>query len=106
MSEINTDVPRVQDATTPAVYNVTMTNANTEYSQALPANCRKFLINTRDRSAFRLAFKAGKVAAPTAPWIDWAAGESYYEDHIKAGSLTLYFASASAGKIAQIIAWS
>ena len=93
-------------ATTPAIYNVTMTLADTEYSQALPANTKKFLIHTRDGTAFRLAFVTGKVATPTAPYFTILANDSYYEDLIQPTTLTLYFGCASAGKIIELIVWS
>ncbi|MBS7627148.1 hypothetical protein KEJ51_09005 [Candidatus Bathyarchaeota archaeon] len=93
-------------STTPAIYNVTMTNANTEYSQALPSNCKKFLIHTRDGTSFRLAFTSGKVAGPTEPYFTVPSGQAYYEDFIEPTSLTLYFACESAGKIVEIISWS
>jgi len=95
----------VRHARTPAIYNVTMTNANTEYNQALPSDTKKFLIHTRDGTSFRLAFVTGKVATPTAPYFTVLTGDVYYEDMIEPVSLTLYFACASAGKIIEIIAW-
>lgn len=93
-------------ATTPTIYNETMTNANAEYSQALPANTKKFLVATRDRTAFRLAFVTGKVATPTAPYMDVVANETYFEDMVSLAAQTVYFASASTGKIIEIIAWT
>jgi len=93
-------------ALTPAIYNVTMTNADTEYSQALPANCKKFNIKTLDGSAFRLAYVTGKVATPTAPYQSIDLGGSKSEDGLNLASQTLYFACSSAGKIAVIEAWS
>lgn len=92
---------------TPTVYNVTMTDADTEYSQALPANCRYFTISCQDGTAMRLAFVAGKVATPTAPYIALLANQAYNSpEKLQAGSLTLYFACDSALKVCQIIAWS
>jgi hypothetical protein len=93
-------------SSSPAIYNVTMTNADTEYSQALPSNCKKFLIHTRDGTAFRLAFTSGKVAGPTEPYFTVPTGQAYYEDFIEPSSLTLYFACGTAGKTVEIIAWS
>lgn len=100
------DIDPLSAADTPAIYNVTMTSADTEYSQALPSNCKKFLIHTRDGTAFRLAFVTGKVAAPTAPYFTVPANQSYNEDLIQPSAQTLYFGCASAGKIIEIIAWS
>jgi hypothetical protein len=97
---------RLPKATTPTIYNVTMTNANTEYSQALPSNTKKFLIQTRDGTAFRFAYVTGKVATPTAPWLTVPANSVYYEDMIEEATQTLYFACASAGKIIEIVTWA
>ena len=98
-------------ARVPTIYNVTMTVANTEYSQALPLHTKKYLIHTRDESLFRLAFVTGKVAGSTAPFFTVLASSRYYEDMINneypaASLLTLYFASPDAGKIIEIIAWT
>jgi len=116
-NEVHTEIDGLEDvagnqvnpasmAGTPAIYNVTMTNANTEYNQALPANCKKFLIHTRDGTSFRLAFVTGKVATPTEPYFTIPASVPYWEDLIQPGSATLYFACAVAGKVVEIIAWS
>ncbi len=101
-----TDIDPLSSADTPAIYNVTMTLADTEYSQALPSNCKKFLIHTRDGTAFRLAFVTGKVATPTAPYFTVPSANSYNEDLIQPSTLTLYFGCAEAGKVIEIIAWT
>lgn len=92
-------------AETPTIFNVTMANANTEYSQALPSDTRRFSIKTRDGTAFRLAFETGKVATPTAPYLTIPANSEYYEDDLRTGG-TLYFACGTAGKVVEIIAWN
>ena len=92
-------------ATTPAIYNVTMTLADTEYSQALPAQTKKFTIHTRDGTAFRLAYVTGKVAAPTEPYFTIPTNGIKSEDYLTT-SVTLYFACAAAGKIVEIEAWT
>ena len=90
---------------TPTLYNITLTDANTEYSQALSANTKKFSIHLRDFTAFRFAYASGKVAAPTAPYLTVPAGGEKSEELIQPASLTLYFASSDAGKIAEIEEW-
>lgn len=92
-------------ATTPAVYNVTMTNADTEYSQALPSGCRKFTVHCRDGTEFRLAFVTGKVATPTAPYLTVPENACYWEDNVKSSG-TIYVACDTAGKVVEIVAWS
>jgi hypothetical protein len=91
---------------TPTIYNVTMTNADTEYSQLLPANTKRFSIKTRDGTAFRTAFVTGKVAAPTAPYQTVPANWHYWEDLLYVTGLTLYFGCGVAGKIVEITVWT
>jgi len=88
---------------TPAVYNVTMTNAATEYSQALPANTRKLMIKCRGSYAIRVCFASGESGTK---YVTVLANQSYWEDGIKATSLTLYFQCDTAGQVAEIVAWS
>ena len=97
------DVPTA----TPTVYNVTLTSADTEYSQAMPANCRRIEFQCRTENTMRFAFVTGKVATPTAPYMTLKAGD-YYESGMiyqAAAPSTLYLASPTAGVIAEVIAW-
>ena len=108
--DIGTELPKkVNKATTPVIYNVAITNGSAEYSQALPANTKKFMIHTRDGTAFRVAFVTGRVATPTEPYFSVLANQNYYEDFIEPASLTLYFACAGGAginKSAEIVVWS
>jgi len=93
----------------PKIYNVTMTEADTEYSQALRRGCLTFLIHTRDESSFRLAFEKGKVAIPVEPYFTIPAESGYSEFEVmneEQDLLTLYFASDSTGKVIEIIEWT
>jgi hypothetical protein len=103
-------LPAAQDkASTPTIYNVTLTTANTEYSQALPANTKAFTLSIMDGSGtdnYRVAYVTGKVATPTAPYLKFTQDIQYYEDSLYSSSLTLYIASSVAGKIAQLVVWS
>ena len=95
----------------PAIANVTMVLANTEYSVQMPRIVKKFLIHTRDESIFRLAFVTGLVAAPVEPYLTILAGKVYYEDHVNLRVATadwdgtLYFASPNAGRIVEVLYW-
>jgi len=93
-------------ATTPVIYNVTITTLDTEYSQALPANTKKFRIHLQDFATFRLAYVTGKVATPSAPYETIPANSEKYEDGLSLAALTLYFASPVSTKIAEIEVWS
>jgi len=92
---------------TPVTYNVTLTVADTEYSQAMPANCRAFEFQARTDVAIRAAFVTGHVAGPAAPWITLKAGDYYYSFDLnqEAAPSTLYLGSAIPGTIVEIIAW-
>lgn len=94
-------------ATTPAIYNIEMTLADTEYSQALPANTK--ILEFREQSTgfvTRYAFAAGKVAAPTAPYRTLDVGEVKTLDGLNLAAATLYFACSTAGKVMEIEAWT
>jgi len=93
----------IEKATTPAIYNVTCTTANTEYSQALPANARKFLIKPRGTGDLKVCFTSG---ASGTTYATVKSGASYYEDLIQPSALTFYFQSPTAGEVAEIVAWS
>jgi len=92
--------------TTYTGYNVTMTDADHEYSQAIAGTVRAYEIATRDRTAFRFSFATGKVATPTAPYKTIAAKEVYWKEGVKMTDPTFYFASASAGKVIELDVWT
>jgi hypothetical protein len=95
--------------TTPAIYNVSLASAATEYSQALPSGTKRFSVSIQDGSVvnnFRVAFVTGKVATPTAPYIKRPCNVEYFEDGINLTGATLYLAGSNAGDVAQVIAWT
>jgi len=83
-------------------YNVIMTSANTEYSQELPDNTKKFLIQCREASDVKVSTTEGESGTN---YLTLRSGLSYYEDFIRPQSLTLYFQCVDPGKTAEIIAW-
>jgi len=94
--------------TTPTVYNVTCTVADTEYSQALPANCRGFDFQARTEAVLRFAFVTGKVATPVAPYMTLKAGDCYTSPSMMqaAAPSTLFVASPTAGTVVELLAWT
>ena len=94
--------------TAPTSYNITCTDADTEYSQALPTNCRFFEFQCRTENATRYAFETGKVATPTAPYHTLKAGDYYNSPQIAqaAAPSTLYVASATAGVVIELLVWT
>lgn len=93
--------------TTPTLYAITCTLADTEYSQALPASTRALIFNARNPAhAIRYAFATGKVALPTDPYHTLLAGYVYDKENLKLAATTLYVASSTAGAVAEVEAWS
>jgi hypothetical protein len=98
-------------ATACTLYHVTLTSADTEYSQALPAACRHVsvrIMDGADTDTFRLAWVTGKVATPTAPYLKFSQAEEYVtpSTNINIASGTIYIASSAASKTAIIEAWA
>ena len=102
----NVDVVTMPNVPTavPTIYNTTMTNADTEYSQAL-TGVHKLAVNVRGGVAdnsFRLAFVTGKVATPTAPYLSIPANQQYLLDNVNIANMTIYIAGSVAGMIVEI----
>lgn len=90
-------------STTSAIYNVTMTTANTEYSQALPSQTKKFTVKCRGKYDVKLAFTA---EASGTTYITIPSGLCYWDDLIRDAVLTLYFQCATAAQVVEIVAWN
>lgn len=93
---------------TPTVYNITLAVANTEYSQVMPADCTGFEFQARTDAVVRFAFVTGKVATPTPPYMTLGSGGNFFSPMINQVGTpsTIYLASATAGTVVEIIAWS
>jgi hypothetical protein len=92
---------------TPTLYNVTCTNANTEYSQAITNGTKHLSIRCRTGDVLRLAFVTGKVATPTAPYITIPAGASWESPpDLDTTGATIFLASPTAGVVAEVEEWT
>jgi len=90
----------------PTLYHKTLTSADTEYSQELPANTTSVEVRLQDSTAFRLAWVTGKVATPTAPYLTVPAGHKYTRDGMDGGyTYTVYLATDGTSKTAEIETW-
>ncbi len=89
------------------IYNITCTLADTEYSQALPPNCRSLAMQARTAVDVRVAFVTGKVATPVAPYLLLRAGQQLVIDnlHLPDGA-AVYVGTASSGTVVEIVAGS
>lgn len=101
--DIITEIQKLPNKSlTPIVYNITLTDSNTEYSQALPANTKDFRWRCRTLFDVRYAWETAKVATPTAPYLTLPGGSDYYSDGNDLSSKTLYFASSEAGVVIEM----
>ena len=92
--------------TTATPYSVTLTVADTEYSQALPANTRYFEFQARTAADVRWAFVTGKVAGPVEPYRTLKSGNNYYSPDVDLTGITLYLGSAVALTVVELLVWS
>lgn len=96
----------MSEVLTPTLLQVTLTNANTEYSVVIPDGCKHFTVSCSTSAIFRLAFVTGKVATPTAPVFFVPAGIVYDSPQkMSFAGGTLYLAGG-AGLIISVIAWT
>jgi hypothetical protein len=104
---LDADVTR-SDVTraTPTAYNLTLTNADTEYHQDLSAHCRGFEFQCRTETTIRFAFVTDVVHDSASPYMTLKAGDWYSSPDLHiVGASILYFASATAGVVMEIIEW-
>lgn len=88
--------------TTPTIINLNIINSGTEYSQALPANTKTFLIKSRNKGQVRLAYALGGT---NTAYLTIPAGSSF-EDSQFYTAATLYLQSTKSGDIIEIVAYS
>jgi hypothetical protein len=90
----------------PTILNVTLTNANTQYSVTIPGGTKHFSVQCRTAFDVRFAFVTGKVNGPTAPYATIKSGGAYTAPE-KLGYLggELYLASAEAGVAVEVVCW-
>ena len=102
-------MPRSSETLDASIGNVTLTLADTEYSQALPAGTRYVSLQCRTAFDVRFAFVTGKVATPTAPYATIKSGGSYSTPEkvaVGPNSRTIFLASAQAGVVVEIVYWA
>ena len=88
----------------PAIYNLTLTAANTEYTQVI-TNIHTLKFQCRTSDVVRYAYVADKVAGSTAPYMTLKANQVFSQYNVSVSSMTLYFASGDAGVVMEITKW-
>ncbi len=88
----------------PTVYNITLTVADTQYSQSF-TNVKSLWFQCRTAVDIRYAFIPNKVATPSAPYMTLKSGQVFEEYNINISSFTVYFAGDTGGEIVEIEKW-
>jgi hypothetical protein len=104
MNDLSNPVPVVITSggsfdTTPTIFNVPCAVAGQEYSQALPANCRRFIMKARKNSKVDFAYVTAATEVLTLN-----SGFSF-EDNSTYLNGTLYFKCSKADEIVEIVAY-
>lgn len=87
----------------PTIYNLTLTSADTEYSQSLPEYVTKIMIKARSTtSTIKLAWVSGQSGST---YITIPANQTYWDDYVGA-SLTAFVQSSTAGEVVEFQVWS
>lgn len=94
--------PSVNFDSTPTIYNLAIADADTEQSQALPANTKDLMIKTRGQALLKIAFVSGQSGTN---YITIPANAVFHTTQVFE-NLVVYFQSPSSGDIVEILAFS
>lgn len=85
------------------IYNVTLTTAETEYSQALPTNTRKVIIKGRGNAGadIKVTFASG-----ASDYFTISAGGVFSLDMVYLTGVTIYLKGTVSGEIAEILTFN
>jgi hypothetical protein len=94
---------KLLSATSPAIYNLAMPLANTEYSQVISSGTKQLLVRMRSTARAKLAFISGDSSVL---YITIEAGAVYFDNQLDLSGTTIYLQSAAAGQVAEILEWT
>ena len=88
----------------PIIYNLTMTDADTEYSYTFPNNTKQIEFRCRGNVDIIWGYTEGSVdtASPPGPYRTLKAGQTKGIERLKLVGFILYFACASSGQVVEI----
>lgn len=99
-STVTTTPGTSERATNPQTVEVNMPTPNTEYSFALPAGCKQFMIRTANGNRFSYSYvAAGSANGFPVPW------QCFYSESDLLTSSVLYFQSPVA-EVMKITVWT
>lgn len=86
----------------PAIQNVTLTTAGTEYSIVIPADTKRFTIKSRQDSILKLSYTSGDTGIN---YFTIGYGVCYTEVNLDGSGLTLYLQSNKNGTVIEVLSW-
>lgn len=98
----------MEEVLIPYPINLELTDADTEYSVTLPANCKFFTMQCRDGTEIRYSWTTGKVATSVPNFMtsrENAAVSAPNKIDVHSAFRTVYFACGSAAKVVEILAY-
>jgi len=87
------------------LFNITLTLADTEYSQLIPSGVKELRFRCRTLHDVRYGWESGVVATPTEPYCTLPSGHDYASDKNDLTGKTLYIASSTAGVVVELEVW-
>lgn len=87
----------------PTIYNLSAPAANTEVSQALPANTKKLLIRCRGNARVQFTFTSGQSGTN---FVTISSGSMYAQDLLLLNSITLYLQTNLPSQTVEILVWT
>ena len=90
------------EATSAEIINLSTPLANTEYSQLLPLNTKKFSLRVRGIATTRVAWVSGETATN---YFTIPPGCTMSEDLVKLDTITVYLRTDKPSQIIEIQAW-
>lgn len=104
MANLNTTVrARIVQAKEPAIYNLSMPLAGTEYSQIISANAKQIMVRMRVKGRAQIAFTSGNSGTI---FFTLEPGCVYSQENLDLEGVTIYLQSNQAGQVAEILEWT
>ena len=88
--------------TTAEIFNVTVVTSGTEVSQALPANTKKFILRSRNRSEVQLSYTSGESGTK---YLTIRPGATFEDSNLYVAQ-TLYFQTSKSAETIEIIVYT
>lgn len=104
MANLNTTVrARLVQAKEPAIHNLSMPLAGTEYSQVISANAKQIMVRMRVKGRAQIAFASGNSGTL---FFTLEPGCVYSQENLDLEGVTIYLQSNVPNQVAEILEWT